>query len=207
MSLLLLALLLYTSTWPIDVVAAELQQSTDLPLSLTPAFSPNTSLKPDDRLELILSRELKRPETRVAVFFGSTDVSHLFKFDKKRLRYDSRIWPMPLGEVQLSAYVVTPDENWKEIARFSFTVAKETSPVDERTDGPKFLRAGFFDRSPLPEPLPMQNDSGANNSGKKGAWKFLPSLNIGLKTQPAQTTFPDSSSMQIGSPFRWPCPI
>ena len=160
-------------------------------LTLTANFDDRPSVKPDERIELYLNRPLQDPESSIAVFIGTTDVSSLFESRKQLLRYNSSLWPLPLGPSELTVYVVGKNSEWKEVGRFPLLVANknEREAADSFSDA-RLVKANFFGGSanePVPESTSPQTD-------KKGKWNFLPALTIGLKTQPAQSTFPSANT-------------
>ena len=52
----------------------------------------------NEHIELGLSRLLRESEGRLAILIGTTDVSSLFTQDGLRLRYNAKLWPLPIGE-------------------------------------------------------------------------------------------------------------
>src|SRR5262249_23781133 len=94
----------------------------DQDLLITANFAEKQNVRPDERIELTLSRQLRSAERRIAVFIGVTDVSSLFVQDQLRFRYNAKLWPLPPGESPLTVYLVTQDDDWKEIARFTLRV-------------------------------------------------------------------------------------
>jgi hypothetical protein len=170
------------------------------------SFIDKESVQSGEAIELVLSRSLETSEGRIAVFIGTTDVTSLFRQDGLRLRYDAKLLPLPLGESQVAVYLVSKDDEWKEIARFTLRVAKE------KAGNSKFLRARFSDfatptrfseRGPF---APSQGDDrttadegesgqqpsapSSQSSSKKNKMKFTPSLTLAINSQPAQSTFP-----------------
>src|SRR5215472_6631509 len=70
----------------------------DSQLIVTASFSEKSVVRPDEQIELTLSRSLQGSEERVAVLIGTTDVSSLFTQDKLRFRYSPKLWPLPAGD-------------------------------------------------------------------------------------------------------------
>ena len=93
------------------------------------SFAGEQSVRPGEAIELVLSRALKDSEERIAVLIGTTDVTSLFRPEKLRLRYNARLWPLPLGESQVAVYLVSKDDYWREIARFVLKVGRWRRPV------------------------------------------------------------------------------
>lgn len=172
-------------------------------LKITPSFSLREPVAQDSSIELYLSRPLHDPEVRVAVLIGTTDVSTLFAQSGLLLRYNARLWPLPLGESALTVYVVSNDDLWEQIGIFSLLVAKEQIKNDEAKPQAQFVRpARFADgliastdreaalgmRPSLQPAEPQQTNKG------KLKLNLIPSLNVGIKTQPAQSTFPSANT-------------
>ncbi len=186
--------------------------SSDPDLSMTASFEAGQPVLPSEQIELLLSRPLRERESRIAILIGTTDLSALFVLDKLRLRYNSKVWPLPLGQSELTAYLVSSNDEWKEIARFTLLVNNEKQSSQERSKlaaqdglGTRFLEANYFDRfvsAPGTELIvnaassngqePAETSSGS--ASKKGKMTFLPSLTFGFKSQPAQSTFPASDT-------------
>jgi hypothetical protein len=184
-------------------------------LLITASFADKV-VKPDEPIELLLSRPLGESEGRLAVIIGTTDVTSLFTQEKLRLLYNARLWPLPLGESQVTVYLVSKDDDWKEIARFVLKVSQErtkqkpdaldeTGAASSNNDEVKstFLKARFS----MPTFAPMlakgfndesvTTDQGQSqpaskpSSNHKGKMKFTPSVTLTINSQPAQSTFPD----------------
>ena len=116
---------------------------------ITASFADKQSVRPDEWIELELSRELKESESRIAVLIGTTDVTSLFARDGLRLQYKSKLWPLPVGESAVTVFLVSKDDEWREVARFTLRVDKEAA--DNRTDEPGhtawFLRTRYSNSS------------------------------------------------------------
>src|SRR5437016_8434696 len=109
-------------------------------LLITTSFADKV-VNPDERIELLLNRRLNESEERLAVLIGTIDVTSLFTSDKLRLRYNGKLWPLPLGESQVTVYLVTKDDDWKEIARVVMRVSnektkKKADDLDESSETP-----------------------------------------------------------------------
>ena len=130
MKIILLFALLVGSTLP---APKGILASSDLDLSIKASFEAGQPVTPSEQIEVLLSRPLKKSESRVAILIGTTDVSALFALDKLRLRYNSKIWPLPLGQSELTAYLVSSNDEWKEVARFTLLVNNEKPSQRERS--------------------------------------------------------------------------
>jgi len=170
-------------------------------LTVSSNFSQH-SIPPDQDIELYLNRPLISPEQKIAVVIGNTDVTSLFKLTEQRLKYDVTRWPLPVGESSVVVYVIGQNSEWRELNRFLLRVTKRDRQPDEEIEPrAQFLKAGFklpflsTDNSP-----PFSDEAAAQNAAAPSEkpennhkYKFLPSLTLGLKSQPAQSTFPDSA--------------
>jgi hypothetical protein len=101
------------------------QSASDSNLKITASIEDGQAISPDDKIELRLSRELKGSEGRLAVLIGQTDLTSLFTLFKQTLTYNRRILPLPVGEHALTVYLVSPAEEWQEIARFTLRVTNQ----------------------------------------------------------------------------------
>ena len=199
-----------TSGLPIATVSAQGKDIDHTDLTVTPAFVVGQGIKPDERIELLLSRPLRDSDGRLGILIGTTDVSSLFKQEPQLLRYDAKLWPLPLGESPVIVYLVSKADEWKEIARFTLLVDKE-KPEGQSELGAQdgletiFLKANYANSFrglvPASDAELLANAAGSygqepeqtssRSTNKKGKMSFLPSLTFGLKTQPAQANFPD----------------
>ena len=87
----------------------------------------------DHPVELRFSRSLDPAVERVAVFFGSTDVTDLFRREPDVLRYDAAA-PLPSGEHELIVYRVPADGPWSEVGRMSLRVVDRLGFATARWD-------------------------------------------------------------------------
>ncbi|MDQ3817601.1 MAG: hypothetical protein M3362_07920, partial [Acidobacteriota bacterium] len=178
--------------------------SGDQELTVAASFAGKEFVGPDEQVELTLSRAVKEAEGRLAILIGDTDVSSLFVRERLRLRYNARLWPLPLGESAVVIYLVTREGEWKEIARFRLRVAKEKVETKERENelAARFVNATFSRPDILPLALNEDEDTSqqaeprpvpAAKKRDADKMKFVPSLTVTIKSQPAQTSFPDSA--------------
>jgi hypothetical protein len=195
-----LAVLSVVGTLLVPMCVAAQEQS----LLIAASFADKV-VNPDESIELLLSRPEEKSEGRLAVIIGTTDVTTVFTHEKLKLRYNPKLWPLPVGESLVVVYLVSTDNEWKEVARFALRVAKE------KASGSNFLRARFsdlatptrsIDRGPFAPSLddPTAADEvgsgqqpsapSAQPSAKKNKMKFTPSLTLTINSQPAQSTFP-----------------
>src|SRR4030095_8924638 len=169
-------------------------------IKVDPSFA-ERPVATNEQIELILNRRLQESEGRLAILIGVTDVSSLFIPVGLRLRYNANLWPLPVGESQVTVYLVSKNDDWTEVARFTLRAGKEDANTirneanlnewntSARTSGPHIF--------PLDENLPGNQDTvqSPSTNGKPPAnnnWKvkFTPSLTLPAPPQPAQSTFP-----------------
>jgi hypothetical protein len=136
-------------------------------LTVNASFKDKPSVARSEAISLILSRGLKPSEGKLAVFIGHTDVTTLFSPAETVLTYSPQALPLPVGETALTVYLVTPDDQWKQLAEFPLRVAPLTR---EQPPGPASGRKNGFDKA-----------------------SFTPSLTIGMKAQVDEYHYPESN--------------
>jgi len=160
---------------------------------------------PDENIELYLNRPLISSEQKIGVLIDNTDVTSLFKMTDQRLKYNATLWPLPVGESSVVVYVIGQNSEWRELSRFTLHVAKRDRQVTEQIEPrTQFLKAGFKLPSLPTDNDPVFSDETASQSASASSdrprnnhkYKFLPSLTLGLKSQPAQSTFPETARPQ-----------
>ncbi len=216
-SFLLLALLMGTlqvvEASPTKAMAAETQSvpATQGEITVSASFADKQSVPSTESIELILSRPLGELDGKVAVLIGTTDVTSLFTKDKLRLRYDAHLWPLPVGESPVTVYLIGKDDEWKEVAEFKLRVSANREARAEnifqdlaevQSPVARFLKAKFAipfgpnfvgeTETDLVQTNPQSPTVSQSKSNKSRKMTFLPSLTFTIKSQPAQSTFPDS---------------
>src|SRR4029078_882422 len=91
-------------------------------LTVTPDFGADLWVDGNQPIGLRLSRPLDIRTERLAVIVGRTDLSALFTVTPTIARYAANTLRLPSGETELVAYIVTPGEPWKEVARIPLRV-------------------------------------------------------------------------------------
>jgi len=91
-------------------------------LTVTPDFGADAWVDGNQPIGLRLSRPLDIRTERLAVIVGRTDLSALFTVTPTIARYAANTLRLPSGETELVAYIVTPGEPWKEVARIPLRV-------------------------------------------------------------------------------------
>ena len=114
------ALALLLGTLALVLSAASRGSAQDL--SVTSNLPADGFVERDHAVELTLSRPLDPAVERVAIFFGSTDVTDLFRRERDALRYDPAGARLPSGERELVVYRVGVDDTWSEVARMPLRV-------------------------------------------------------------------------------------
>ncbi|MGH9839160.1 MAG: hypothetical protein ACREEM_10280 [Blastocatellia bacterium] len=159
-------------------------------LTVTVDFAEKKSVSPNEPIEVRLSRPLQSLEGRLAVLVGESDLTALFAATETGLRYAPEALPLPAGETEVVVYLAATDGEWKEIARFPLrvtagsSVALDAAPVDRAEEAAK---AG--------ETQTTESATQPDAKCRFGFDKFdlAPSLNVGLKSQFAETHFPDAN--------------
>lgn len=101
-----------------------LGQSAQAPVAVTASFMAAEPVAPDTPLEITLSRPLRTGE-RIAILLGQTDVSGLFSRDGERFSYSAGLQPLPVGNSELTVYLVNSADDWNEITRLPLAVVNK----------------------------------------------------------------------------------
>ena len=177
-----------------------LGQTAATEIKVEPSFA-EKPVATSEQIELRLNRRLQASEGRLAVLIGVTDVSSLFIPAGLRSRYNAKLWPLPVGESPVMVYLVSTNDEWKEVARFTLRVGKEdANTIRNEADLNEWdlsLKTSGPNISSLGENLPGNQETvqSPSTNGKPPAninrkLKFIPSLTLTVPTQPAQSTFP-----------------
>jgi hypothetical protein len=155
-------------------------------LTVTASFVGKQALSPLERITLNLNRPLRSAEGRLAVFIGLTDMTALFTAAPRGLSYAPTVAPLPAGESIVTIHLVSPADDWKELARFKLSVA----------GNPKEIVATAVAAKPEPAAIiatpPNAPQSANGAAGRFGFDKFeiIPSVTVGVIAQPGATHFP-----------------
>jgi hypothetical protein len=105
-------------------------------ISITPSFSADKAVTPDQRIEFTLSRAVNSKEGRLALMLGATDITRLIISSETKLTYIPKTIPLPLGDSEITIYLISSTNEWKEIARFPLRVSNEpeAKPATEATE-------------------------------------------------------------------------
>ncbi len=137
-------------------------------LTVTPSFAGKESVAPTELLEFKLSRALK--DEKLAVVIGTTDVTNLLTSGADSVRYLPTPFALPAGDTEVTVYLVTKDDEWKELARFPLRIVAAAASQPAVTDNATQAE---------PE-IP-----------RKVNW--TPSVMLSFKSQAAETHFPDTN--------------
>ena len=136
-------------------------------LTVKASFAAKQTISPLERIALSLNRPLQSSEGKLVVFIGLTDMTALFTATPNDLSYAPTALPWPTGENPVTVHLVSPADEWKELARFTLRVAgKATTEA-----------------------------SASENARRFGFDKFNvdPSVTVGLVGQPREVHFPTSN--------------
>ncbi len=152
-------------------------------LTVTASFAGKESVAPDEQIELLLNRPLQPSEGRLAVFVGQTDLTNLFTVTERGLNYGPNALPLPAGEAEVTVYLVSSSNDWRELTRFPLRV-----PAPAATAQPEAQPAAA---GASPSAQPGQPEQRRRFGFDK--FDIAPALNIGFKSQFAETHFPASN--------------
>jgi hypothetical protein len=91
-------------------------------LTIRAAFDSKTSVTSNEKNELSLSRALQPADGSLAVLIGDTDVTGMLIMEAANVSYTPRL-PLAVGECNVTVWLVSAGNQWKEIARFPLRVA------------------------------------------------------------------------------------
>ena len=177
----------------IAIISAEskifLAQIAEQTLSVTANFKKDEAITPETAIKLILNRPLQ-PTEKVAVTIGETDFTSLFTKTDKSFVYDAKILPLPTGNTTVTVYSIDASGVWKEIAKFSMLVEKQSPITAAVADNSVSKNEGQAkkDKEQIPE-IPNPKPQIPNPKGFDKL-AFLPSFTLAMKSQPFQSNFP-----------------
>jgi hypothetical protein len=191
---------------PLSNANAALRSSRQEPSLRTPTvragFADKQSVAPDEPIELIIDRPIAAGEGRLAVLVGATDMTDLFVVSARSLKYEAgKSFPLPPGANELTVYFVTPNNDWNELARFKLRVgegaANETRNAPAETEEPETKTesqpAAGESGGQAPAPERPQDEPRVKRRSGFDKMDFAPQLNIGFKSQFAETHFPEAN--------------
>jgi hypothetical protein len=135
-------------------------------LTIRAAFDGKAPVLPNERIDLLLSRALQPADGSLAVLVGDTDVTAMLTAEAANVSYTPRL-PLPAGESDVTVWLVSPGNQWKEIARFPLRVAAGATVSGSNGATATPTRRWGFDKVE-----PIKN------------------ISLNLKSQPGSSAFP-----------------
>ncbi len=158
-------------------------------LTFTASFADKT-IAPSATIEVRTNRPLTASEGRLALLVGATDLTALCTVTAEGLQYGPPALPLPIGESEVKVFLVSPAEVWTEVARFKLVVAANATPetpvAPVVTEGQTPVAANGNGQAAA-QPTPLVRRFGFDK------FETTPGLNIGMKSQFAETHFPDAN--------------
>lgn len=170
----LLALLALAFAAPVAHRAVEAEtRAKAQELTVAADFAAKASVAPNEQIGLTINRPLSPAEGRLAVLIGHTDATNLFAATPDGLSYTPKLFSLPAGESQVTVYLVSPGDEWRQVAQFPLRVADQQGATQPQSDS----------RSALPPAV------------EAVARRFVltPALTLGFKSQAAETHFPETN--------------
>jgi hypothetical protein len=168
-------------------------------LKVSAGFAGGEFVRPDARIELQLSRPLDPAEGALAVFVGDTDVTRLFTASGLTLAYAPKLVPLPAGETRLSVYLVSPANEWREIAQFPLRVG-EAAAGGEAPPANGAGVPGGGEPAADSAPASAHGDAAARPAPNGNTHprffqtaEFKPSLTVNIRAQSAVLYYPETS--------------
>ncbi|MBO0721071.1 MAG: hypothetical protein J2P41_09625 [Blastocatellia bacterium] len=132
-------------------------------------------VEPTAVLTFNLNRPLAAAEGRLAVLIGETDISNLLTPSETGINYLPRILPLPAGTSPVKVFLVSPANDWRELAQLTLRV--KSLPSSQSTAGQQ--------EAPASNP--------AQTAAKTKKYNFEPSITVGMKSQMAERHSPESN--------------
>jgi hypothetical protein len=163
-------------------------------LTIRAAFDGKASVLPNERIDLLLSRALQPADGSLAVLVGDTDVTAMLTAEAANVSFTPRL-PLPAGESDVTVWLVSPGNQWKEIARFPLRVAAGAT-VNGSNGAPA------IDGDTVPDSSSGGASNGAQAVPTNNAtptptrrWGFdkvepIKNISLNLKSQPGSSAFP-----------------
>ncbi|MGI9066168.1 MAG: hypothetical protein ACR2HX_07180, partial [Pyrinomonadaceae bacterium] len=160
------------------------------PLTISPSFAGTGPVRPNEQIEFNLSRRLDPSEGSLAVFIGNTDMTRLFVTSGNKLGYTPNLLPLPSGETTVTVYLVSPANQWEQIAAFPLRVGTNEPAAPPSTT----IASAVTANSPA-----TNSQSGSDGKRKQWGWdtfEWKPSLTLSFKTESAVLYYPDNNRPQ-----------
>ncbi|MGH9767843.1 MAG: hypothetical protein ACREAB_10455, partial [Blastocatellia bacterium] len=118
-----------------DAMRGKAAQDSTIQLAIGASFADKQSIAPDELIELTANRPLAQGEGRLAVVVGATDLTDLFIVSAQSLKYGAgKSFPLPMGETELTVYLVAPNDDWRDLARFPLRVGANAEAKTENAE-------------------------------------------------------------------------
>ncbi len=163
-------------------------------LTIRAAFDGKGAVRPNEKIDLFLSRALQPADGGLAVLIGDTDVTAMLMIEAANVSYTPRL-PLPAGESEVTVWLVSAGNQWKEIARFPLRVA-----ADATVNGSNGAATTAGAAVPESSSGGISNDAQTEPSSDatpapKRRWGFdkiepLKNISLNLKSQPVSGAFP-----------------
>lgn len=108
------------AAWLLGAVAQ--QPVPAIPLEVHIEVPEGRFIRPDQGVDVRLSRPLTDGDGRLAIVIGSVDWTSLFAMDGPVFGYHQGPVPLPQGETPVIVYLVTPANRWRQIGAFTLRV-------------------------------------------------------------------------------------
>jgi hypothetical protein len=148
-------------------------QETAEPVAVTAGFDAGKPVPPDAFIYLEFNRLPGPKEGHIGILIGESDVTAFFAVTGKRYIYNPANLPLPVGKSDVTVYLISDREEWKEIGRFPLNIA---SPGEQTADN----EAGVVENN---ETAPVESTP-AVDSGEKKTESAPPEESTAAKTDP-----------------------
>lgn len=161
-------------------------------LGISATFTSTRAVNPNEQIELILSRVLRPEEGSLAIFVGETDMTRLFATAESKLIYSPRIVPLPVGDSHVKIYLISPANEWREIAQFPLRVSNNASESSAPAAGSGDTTSSPATNGGSDSSIPPVVDT---TKGKRffQTQEITPALTVNIRAQSAVLYFPDSN--------------
>ena len=211
---ILIALLLTVATFGQGLIFARTDEQI---LSAAANFKADKAVTPETAIEISLNRALKTAE-KIAITIGETDLTGLFTQTENRFVYDGKLMPLPVGNSNVTVYVIDPNGSWKEIARLPLSVQSPASTVQSpKNEEPKTEdqsqkqveeKSGTEEKteeakSEETKTVVAETETAAEpvKTEQNRFFKFSPTFTISMESQPFQSNFPSESRPEKRATF------
>lgn len=178
------------------------QAATDDALTVTPGFSSETPVAPDQNIEFTIAGTMNAGE-RIALTIARTDVTAVVKLVGNTLIYDAKLLPLPPGDSEVKVYLVRSNGRWVELGHTSLKVSsippKTADAVPASGDGAATAGSNTTAAAEIPSAPGPEAAKGTNEP--KRSFKFIPTFTISMESQPLQENFPTTARPEKRATF------